>query len=46
MNPRIFAAISIAAAIAPGTPEEFGAFLKSESARYAKVVREAGAKVD
>src|SRR5258706_428028 len=31
---------------APGTPEEFGAFLRSESARYAKVVREAGVKVD
>jgi len=31
---------------APGTPEEFGAFLQSESARYAKTVREAGVKVD
>jgi len=31
---------------APGTPEEFGAFLQSESARYAKAVREAGVKVD
>ncbi len=31
---------------APGTPEEFGAFLRSESARYAKVVREAGIKAD
>jgi tripartite-type tricarboxylate transporter receptor subunit TctC len=31
---------------APGTPEEFSAFLKSESARYAKAVREAGVKVD
>jgi tripartite-type tricarboxylate transporter receptor subunit TctC len=31
---------------APGTPEEFGAFLQSESARYAKVVREAGIKAD
>jgi tripartite-type tricarboxylate transporter receptor subunit TctC len=31
---------------APGTPEEFGVFLQSESARYAKAVREAGVKVD
>lgn len=31
---------------AAGTPEQFGAFLQSESARYAKVVREAGIKAD
>ena len=31
---------------APGTPEQFGAFLQSESARYGKVVREAGIKAD
>ena len=30
----------------PGTPEAFGAFLQAEAARYAKVVREAGIKVD
>jgi tripartite-type tricarboxylate transporter receptor subunit TctC len=30
----------------PGTPEQFGAFLQSESARYAKVVKEAGIKID
>jgi tripartite-type tricarboxylate transporter receptor subunit TctC len=30
----------------PGTPELFGAFLQSESARYGKVVREAGIKAD
>jgi len=30
----------------PGTSEQFGAFLQSESARYAKAVREAGVKVD
>ena len=30
----------------PGTPEQFGAFLQSESARYARVVREAGIKAD
>ena len=29
-----------------GTPEQFGAFLQSESARYAKAVREAGVRVD
>src|SRR6266568_4405302 len=31
---------------APGTPEQFGTFLQSEAARYAKVVREAGIKAD
>ena len=31
---------------APGTPEQFNALLQSESARYAKVVREAGIKAD
>jgi len=30
----------------PGTPEQFGTFLQSETARYAKVVREAGIKAD
>jgi len=32
--------------IAPSTPEEFAALLQSESARYAKVVKEAGMKVE
>lgn len=31
---------------APGTPEQFAALLQSESARYARAVREAGVKVD
>ena len=31
---------------APGTPEQFDALLRSEAARYAKVVREAGTKAD
>jgi len=31
---------------APGTPEQFTALLQSESVRYARVVREAGIKVD
>jgi tripartite-type tricarboxylate transporter receptor subunit TctC len=31
---------------APGAPEQFSALLQSESARYAKVVREAGIKAD
>jgi tripartite-type tricarboxylate transporter receptor subunit TctC len=31
---------------APGTPEQFDAFLQSESLRYGKVVREAGIKAD
>lgn len=29
-----------------GTPEQFGAFMKSETARWSKVVRESGATVD
>jgi tripartite-type tricarboxylate transporter receptor subunit TctC len=28
------------------TPEEFGAFIKSEVARWAKVIQEAGIKAD
>ena len=31
---------------APGTPEQFDAMLRSEAARYAKAVREAGIKAD
>ncbi len=31
---------------APGTPEQFDAFLRSEFARYGKVVREAGIKAE
>jgi tripartite-type tricarboxylate transporter receptor subunit TctC len=31
---------------APGTPEQFDAFLRSESVRYGKVVRDAGIKAD
>ncbi len=31
---------------APGTPEEFDAFLRSESARYADVIKKAGIKAD
>jgi len=31
---------------APGTPEQFDALLRSEAARYANVVREAGIKAD
>ncbi|MFM9981783.1 MAG: Bug family tripartite tricarboxylate transporter substrate binding protein [Burkholderiales bacterium] len=30
----------------PSTPEQFGAFLQSESARYAKAVKEAGVKAE
>ena len=30
----------------PSTPEQFGAFLKSEIAKWAKVVKESGARVD
>jgi tripartite-type tricarboxylate transporter receptor subunit TctC len=31
---------------AAGTPEKFGAFVKSENEKWSKVVRESGAKVD
>ena len=34
------------ARFAPNTPEEFGAFLKSEIARWAPVVKASGARVD
>ncbi len=31
---------------APATPEEFGAFLASEVRKYAKIIREAGVRID
>jgi tripartite-type tricarboxylate transporter receptor subunit TctC len=31
---------------APTTPEAFAAFIKSEQAKYAKIVKDSGAKVD
>ena len=31
---------------APGTPEEFGAYLRSEVAKWGKVVKTSGAKVE
>ena len=31
---------------APGTPEQFGAFIKSEIAKWAEVVRVSGAKLE
>jgi len=31
---------------APNTPEEFGAFIKSEIAKWAPVVKASGARVD
>ena len=37
---------TIGMSAAPGTPEQFDALLRSEAARYAKVVREAGIKAD
>jgi tripartite-type tricarboxylate transporter receptor subunit TctC len=30
----------------PGSPEQFAAFIKAETAKWAKVVKESGAKVD
>ncbi|HEY9447654.1 MAG TPA: tripartite tricarboxylate transporter substrate binding protein [Burkholderiales bacterium] len=32
--------------VAPGTPEQFGAYIKSERAKWAKVVKAAGAKAN
>ena len=34
------------ARFAPNTPEEFGAFIKSEIAKWAPVVKASGARVD
>ena len=31
---------------APGTPEQFGAYIKSEMTKWAKVVKESGAKAN
>ena len=31
---------------APGTPEKFGAYIKSEMAKWAKVVKDSGARAD
>jgi tripartite-type tricarboxylate transporter receptor subunit TctC len=32
--------------VAPGTPEQFGAYIKSEKAKWAKVIKESGAKAN
>jgi tripartite-type tricarboxylate transporter receptor subunit TctC len=32
--------------VAPGTPEEFGAYIKSERAKWAKVVKASGANAN
>jgi tripartite-type tricarboxylate transporter receptor subunit TctC len=34
------------AEVRPGTPAEFGKFIAAEKARWAKVVKESGAKFD
>ena len=39
-------ALSVGAIPAPTTPEAFGAFIKSETAKWAKVIAEAGIKVE
>ena len=31
---------------APGTPEQFGAYIKSERAKWAKVIQDSGAKAE
>jgi tripartite-type tricarboxylate transporter receptor subunit TctC len=31
---------------APGTPEQFGAYIKSERAKWARVIKESGAKAE
>jgi tripartite-type tricarboxylate transporter receptor subunit TctC len=37
---------SLMAETAPGTPEQFAAFVKGELAKYEKVVKASGAKAD
>jgi tripartite-type tricarboxylate transporter receptor subunit TctC len=32
--------------VAPGTPEQFGAFVKTEMAKWAAVIKRAGIKPD
>lgn len=32
--------------VAPGTPEQFGAYIKSEKAKWAKVIKDSGAKAN
>ena len=31
---------------APGTPEQFGAYIRSERIKWAKVIKESGAKAE
>jgi tripartite-type tricarboxylate transporter receptor subunit TctC len=38
--------ISLAAEPVTTTPAEFGAYIKAETAKWAKVVKESGAKLD
>jgi hypothetical protein len=37
---------NLMAETAPGTPEQFGAFVRGELAKYEKVVKASGAKAD
>lgn len=43
MRARLF---SMGSAPVHGTPEQFGAFIRSEIAKWGKVVKESGAKID
>lgn len=46
-SPAVKALLSSAGGeVAPGTPQQFGALLQSEQARYGKLIREAGIKLD
>jgi tripartite-type tricarboxylate transporter receptor subunit TctC len=39
-------ATTLMAELAPDTPEQFGAFVRSELSKYGPVVKASGAKVD
>ena len=38
--------VALGAELLSSTPEEFGAYIKSETAKWGKVIKESGAKAD
>ena len=42
----LFPQIAVAADPAPTTPEEFAAYIKNEVTKWARVVKDSGARVD
>jgi len=38
--------VGMGAELVSSTPEEFGAYIRSESAKWSKVIKDAGIKVD